>query len=141
MTSIVRFETRVAQEHEERLTGYQALLARIESAAAEAKIAADEVTTGTASPFTDDIRYVIGLTEELLMRFRHRDDADATKRRENAYHTMSVSELRTCSPFPTGEGGRGVRAAHHPHRSSARFRAGAEGRVRQYDVRHDCAPL
>ncbi|MHB8646030.1 MAG: hypothetical protein ACYDAR_09615 [Thermomicrobiales bacterium] len=67
------FRERVAREHEERLTGYRALLARIESVAASAQMAADDATTGTASQFTDDLRYVIGLTEELLKRFRHHD--------------------------------------------------------------------
>lgn len=76
------FRDRVVQEHEERLNWYQSLLAEIESAAGQATIAADEVTTGTASPFTDDIRYLIGITETLIDRFRHRDDA--TKQSEKA---------------------------------------------------------
>ncbi len=67
------FRENVAREHEERLTGYRALLARIESTAADVQMAADDATTGTASQFTDDLRYVIGLTEELLKRFRHHD--------------------------------------------------------------------
>lgn len=67
------FREQVAREHEERLTGYRALLARVESAAADVQMAADDATTGTASQFTDDLRYVIGLTEELLKRFRHHD--------------------------------------------------------------------
>ncbi len=70
------FREQVAQEHEERLTGYRALLARVESAAADVQMAADDATTGTASQFTDDLRYVIGLTEELLKRFRHHDAPD-----------------------------------------------------------------
>ncbi len=65
------FREQVAREHEERLTGYRALLARVESAAADVQMASDDATTGTASQFTDDLRYVIGLTEELLKRFRH----------------------------------------------------------------------
>lgn len=65
------FREQVAKEHEERLTGYRALLVRIESAAADVQMAADDATTGTASQFTDDLRYVIGLTEELVKRFRH----------------------------------------------------------------------
>lgn len=67
------FREQVAREHEERLTGYRALLARIESAAADVQMAADDATTGTASQFTDDLRYVIGLSEELLKRFRRHD--------------------------------------------------------------------
>lgn len=67
------FREQIAQEHEERLTGYRALLVRIESAAAGVQMAADDATTGTASQFTDDLRYVIGLTEELVNRFRHHD--------------------------------------------------------------------
>ena len=70
------FRERVASEHEERLTGYRALLARIESSAANVQMAADDATTGTASQFTDDLRYVIGLTEELLKRFRHHDASE-----------------------------------------------------------------
>jgi len=70
------FRERVAREYEERLTGYRALLARIESAAADVQMAADDATTGTASQFTDDLRYVIGLSEELLKRFRHHDDPE-----------------------------------------------------------------
>ena len=70
------FRERVVREHEERLTGYRALLARIESAAADVQMASDDATTGTASQFTDDLRYVIGLTEELLKRFRNHDDAE-----------------------------------------------------------------
>ncbi len=70
------FREWVAREHEERLTGYRALLARIESAAADVQMAADDATTGTASQFTDDLRYVIGLTEELLKRFRHHDASE-----------------------------------------------------------------
>ncbi len=70
------FRERVAREHEERLTGYRAMLARIESAAADVQMASDDATTGTASQFTDDLRYVIGLSEELLKRFRHRDDPE-----------------------------------------------------------------
>jgi hypothetical protein len=70
------FREQVAREHEERLTGYRALLARVESAAADVQMAADDATTGTASQFTDDLRYVIGLTEELLERFRHRDEPE-----------------------------------------------------------------
>ncbi len=65
------FREQVVREHEERLTGYRALLARLESAAADAQMAADDVTTNTASQFTDDLRFVIGLTEELVKRFRH----------------------------------------------------------------------
>lgn len=67
------FREQVAREHAERLTGYRALLARIESAAADVQMASDDATTGTASQFTDDLRYVIGLSEELLKRFRHHD--------------------------------------------------------------------
>ncbi len=67
------FREQIAREHEERLTGYRALLARIESAAADVQMASDDATTGTASQFTDDLRYVIGLSEELLKRFRHHD--------------------------------------------------------------------
>lgn len=70
------FREQVAREHEERLTGYRALLARVESAAADVQMASDDATTGTASQFTDDLRYVIGLTEELLKRFRHHNDSD-----------------------------------------------------------------
>jgi len=65
------FREQVESEHEERLTGYRALLARVESAAADVQMASDDATTGTASQFTDDLRYVIGLSEELLKRFRH----------------------------------------------------------------------
>lgn len=68
------FRERTVREHEERLTGYRALLAEIEAAAGEATIEADRVATGTASPFTDDIRYLIGVTEALINRLRHRDD-------------------------------------------------------------------
>ncbi len=70
------FREHVAREHEERLTGYRALLARVESAAADVQLAADDATTGTASQFTDDLRYVIGLSEELLKRFRHHNAPD-----------------------------------------------------------------
>jgi type II secretory pathway component PulM len=70
------FRENVVREHEERLTGYRALLARIESAAADVQMASDDATTGTASQFTDDLRYVIGLTEELINRFRHHDDPE-----------------------------------------------------------------
>jgi hypothetical protein len=70
------FRDRTAREHEERLHGYRALLAQIESAAGEATIEADRTgSTNTASQFTDDIRYLIGVTEALLNRFRHRDDS------------------------------------------------------------------
>jgi len=68
------FRNDIVRDHEERLTGYHALLARIESAA-DVQMAADDATTGTASQFTDDLRYVIGLTEELLKRFRYHGDA------------------------------------------------------------------
>jgi hypothetical protein len=67
------FRENVVREHEERLTGYRALLARIESAAADVQMASDDATTGTTSQFTDDLRYVIGLTEELINRLRHHD--------------------------------------------------------------------
>jgi hypothetical protein len=70
------FRENVVREHEERLTGYRALLARIESAAADVQMASDDATTGTASQFTDDLRYVIGLTEELINRLRHHNDSD-----------------------------------------------------------------
>ncbi|MCA1669394.1 MAG: hypothetical protein LC793_18770 [Thermomicrobia bacterium] len=70
------FREGVLREHEERLTGYRALLARIESAAADVQMASDDATTGTASQFTDDLRYIIGLSEELLKRFRHRDNPE-----------------------------------------------------------------
>ena len=70
------FREQVARKHEERLTGYRALLARVESAAANVQMAADDATTGTASQFTDDLRYVIGLTEELLARFRRHDEPE-----------------------------------------------------------------
>jgi len=70
------FREQIAQDHAERLTGYRALLARIESTAADMQMAADDATTGTASQFTDDLRYVIGLTEELLKRFRHHDASE-----------------------------------------------------------------
>ncbi len=69
------FRNDIVRDHEERLTGYHALLARIESAAADVQMAADDATTGTASQFTDDLRYVIGLTEEFLKRFRYHGDA------------------------------------------------------------------
>jgi hypothetical protein len=72
------FRDQVVREHEERLTGYRALLARLESAAADAQMAADDVTTNTASQFTDDLRFVIGLTEELVKRFRHPHDPGDT---------------------------------------------------------------
>ncbi len=74
------FRENVVREHEERLSGYHALLARIESAAADVQMAADDATTGTASQFTDDLRYVIGLTEELINRFRHRDDPESAEK-------------------------------------------------------------
>jgi type II secretory pathway component PulM len=70
------FREQVSREHEERLTGYRALLARVESMAADVQMAADDATTGTASQFTDDLRYVIGLSEELLKRFRRNDIPD-----------------------------------------------------------------
>jgi type II secretory pathway component PulM len=70
------FQENVAREHEERLTGYRALLARIESAAADVQMAADDATTNTTSQFTDDLRYVIGLSEEILKRFRHHDASE-----------------------------------------------------------------
>lgn len=73
------FRESVVREHEERLTGYRALLARIESAAADVQMASDDATTGTASQFTDDLRYVIGLTEELIKRFRHHDESETEK--------------------------------------------------------------
>jgi hypothetical protein len=73
------FRESVVQEHEERLTGYRALLNRIESAAADVQMAADDATTGTASQFTDDLRYVIGLTEELIKRLRHHDEPENEK--------------------------------------------------------------
>lgn len=72
------FREHVVREHEERLTGYRALLARIESAAADVQMASDDATPGTASQFTDDLRYVIGLTEELLKRFRNHDNPAKT---------------------------------------------------------------
>ena len=68
------FRDRTVQEHEERLHGYRALLAQIEAAAGEATIEADRTGSNTASQFTDDIRYLIGVTEALLNRFRHRKD-------------------------------------------------------------------
>ncbi|MDQ2784897.1 MAG: hypothetical protein M3Y58_07840 [Chloroflexota bacterium] len=70
------FRNQIAREHEERLTGYRALLARVESAAADVQMASDDATTGTASQFTDDLRYVIGLSEELLKRFRHHNASE-----------------------------------------------------------------
>jgi hypothetical protein len=78
------FRESVVREHEERLTGYRALLARIESAAADVQMASDDATTGTASQFTDDLRYVIGLTEELVNRFRHHDDPDNAEKAKTA---------------------------------------------------------
>ena len=78
------FRENVVREHEERLTGYRALLARIESAAADVQMASDDATTGTASQFTDDLRYVIGLTEELINRFRHHDDPDNPRKADAA---------------------------------------------------------
>ena len=78
------FRESVVQEHEERLTGYRALLARIESVAAEVQMAADDATTGTASQFTDDLRYVIGLTEELIKRFRHHDQPEDAQKADSA---------------------------------------------------------
>ncbi len=65
---------RVVQEHEERLNWYQSLLAEIEAAAGEATIEADRTGPNTTSQFTDDIRYLIGISEALINRFRHRDD-------------------------------------------------------------------
>jgi hypothetical protein len=57
------------------LHGYRALLAQIEAAAGEATIEADKTgSVNTTSQFTDDIRYLIGVTEALINRFRHRDD-------------------------------------------------------------------
>jgi hypothetical protein len=73
------FRENMVREHEERLTGYRALLARIESAAADVQMASDDATTGTASQFTDDLRYIIGLTEELINRLRHRDEENTEK--------------------------------------------------------------
>ena len=78
------FRESVVREHEERLTGYHALLARIESAAADVQMASDDATTGTASPFTDDLRYVIGLTEELISRFRHHNDPENAEKADTA---------------------------------------------------------
>jgi hypothetical protein len=68
------FRERTVREHEERLTGYRALLTQVEAAAGEATIEADRTGSNTASQFTDDIRYLIGVTEALIKRFRHRDD-------------------------------------------------------------------
>ena len=65
---------RVVQEHEERLNWYQSLLAEIEAIAGEATIEADRTGPNTTSQFTDDIRYLIGISEALINRFRHRDD-------------------------------------------------------------------
>jgi len=42
------------------------------------------VTTGTASQFTDDLRYVIGLTEELIKRFRHHDQPEDAQKADSA---------------------------------------------------------
>jgi hypothetical protein len=72
------FRDQAVREHEERLHGYRALLAEIEAAAGEATIEADRTGSNTASQFTDDIRYLIGVTEALLNRFRHRDDAPSS---------------------------------------------------------------
>jgi hypothetical protein len=72
------FREQTVQEHEERLTGYKALLAQVEAAAAEATIEADSTgSVNTTSQFTDDIRYVIGITEALIRRLRHSDEEQA----------------------------------------------------------------
>lgn len=68
---------RVVREHEERLNWYQSLLAEVEAAAGEATIEADRTGPNTSSQFTDDIRYLIGVSEALINRFRRRDDATA----------------------------------------------------------------
>jgi hypothetical protein len=47
-------------------------------------MASDDATTGTASQFTDDLRYIIGLTEELINRFRHHDDPESTEKAKTA---------------------------------------------------------
>jgi len=66
------FRTDIAERHAEHLTGYRALLARLESAAASAQLETDEATgsPNTASQFTDDIRFLIALSEEIVNKFR-----------------------------------------------------------------------
>ena len=66
------FRTEIAERHTEHLTGYRALLARIESAAASAQVETDEVSgsPNTTSQFTDDIRFLIALSEEIVNKFR-----------------------------------------------------------------------
>lgn len=66
------FREDIAREHTERLTGYRGLLARLEAAAGEAQLETDEVTgsPNTASQFTDDLRFLIALSEEIVNKFR-----------------------------------------------------------------------
>ncbi len=66
------FREQHAREHAERLTGYRGMLARIESAMGEAQLNADEAsgTPNTTSQFTDDLRFLIALSEEIVNKFR-----------------------------------------------------------------------
>lgn len=68
-----------AREHEEKLTGYRALLARIEAAAGEAQLAADDTgAINTSNPFTEDLRFLIGMGEQVLKRLRGDDSLPDT---------------------------------------------------------------
>ena len=67
------FRDELHREHTERLTGYRALLAELETAVGNAQLEANQVTGGnpnTASQFTDDLRFLIAFSEEIVNRFR-----------------------------------------------------------------------
>lgn len=67
------FRDELHREHMERLTGYRALLAEFETMVGNAQLEANQVSGGnpnTASQFTDDLRFLIAFSEEVVNRFR-----------------------------------------------------------------------
>ncbi len=65
------WQERTATQHEEHLSGYRALLAEIEATAGEAQMEAnDSGTPGSASQFTDDLRFAIAALQTVVNRLR-----------------------------------------------------------------------
>lgn len=86
-----QFRDELHREHTERLTGYRALLAEFETMAGNAQLEANQVEGGnpnTASQFTDDLRFLIAFSEEIVNRFRPHPPGESPP----PQHTEDVSD-------------------------------------------------
>ncbi len=98
------FRDELHREHTERLTGYRALLADFETMVGNAQLEANQVSGGnpnTASQFTDDLRFLIAFSEEIVNRFRPHPLGESPTPENEAEVSDATSEPETTDAHET----------------------------------------